>query len=85
MRRKIGSISVDSGQVMITDPCYVLGDGGDYDKVCKVTLSKERAGGVDVGTGDAVVSGTAYGDGTYPVYANYDKHGVITSLTVKLV
>lgn len=47
MKKKIGNIAVDSGQIMIVDPCYVLDgktaqeDEDLYQKVGKVTLSKK--------------------------------------------
>lgn len=88
MRTKlVGTIGVDSGQVMICDPCYVLKgdyDGGknEYSRACEETL-KNEAGPITLdGGGDAVVSMTAYGDGTYPVYAE-ERDGRIVSLTIK--
>lgn len=69
----IGSCGVDSGQIMIVDPCYVI-DGKfseqQYDECCTVTLSDEQAGQI---MGDlAVVSTTGIGDGYYPVYATIE-------------
>lgn len=77
----IGRCGVDSGQIMITDPCYVIDDGfseADYQTVCDITLSEESAGPLmyEKGhEGKAVVSSTGIGDGYYPVYATYDDLG----------
>jgi len=77
--RFIGYVGVDSGQVMITDPCYLSewkadefkeqGTRLDYSYVgaCNATLGEN--GGNSIGSGtQGVASRTAYGDGCYPVY-----------------
>ena len=75
----VGRCGVDSGQIMITDPCYVVDDGftdADYEKACEITLSQDGAGPLmyEKGhEGKAVVSTTGIGDGYYPVYATYDE------------
>jgi hypothetical protein len=83
----VGYVSVDSGTVVIVDPCYLNYLVGDeaYDRIWAVTET-EPAGQVyqeydnDVerkGTWEiAVASRTAYGDGTYPVYAKYGQSPV---------
>lgn len=71
---ELGRISVDSGMVMISDPCYLSSLRPDYmDKIIAVRSSPD-GGNVDVFThgGMAVASGTAYGDGVYPVMAEVD-------------
>lgn len=90
MSVKIGEVWVDSGQVMIVDPCYLgdwkddgLVDGKtegtfDYSGACAVTLSV-GAGQLDHG---AVVSSTLCGDGSYPVYAEMEGNRV-RSLTIR--
>jgi hypothetical protein len=78
IRRKImelvGTIAVDSGQIMVIDPCYVWNDdfavgdtptGGNYDAVCRVTTGDKGFGAIDLG----FATGTLYGDGVYPVFA----------------
>ena len=74
----LGKFGVDSGQVLIIDPCYLKDwkDGevdfnkkkfiNDYDEACKITCSK-KMGGEHSKFG--VVSSTGYGDGEYPVEA----------------
>lgn len=94
-RVHVGNVAVDSGQVMVGDPCY-LGDWKDndfseeavatgastydYAGACAQTLSGKRAG--ELGNASAVVSATAWGDGVYPVYATYDQDGRIVKLEV---
>jgi len=77
----IGHCGVDSGQILLIDPCYVYkdeyGSGGDYDQCCQITLS-EGAGQTDLG----VVTSSGYGDGVYPVYAQKDSNGRIKQVTI---
>lgn len=65
----VGNVAVDSGQVVIVDPSYVI-DGLDYDAVCSVTLARARAGELlfsGVG-GVGVASSSGYGDWVYGAY-----------------
>ena len=73
----IGHCGVDSGQILLIDPCYVY-KGDDYDECCKVTLSEDKAGETTLG----VVTSTYSGDGNYPVYATTDEHGGIMSVEI---
>lgn len=73
---KIGECLVDSGQIMIIDPCYV-DDGLDYNEVMKVTLGEKGYGAFEGG----IVTGTLWGDGAYPVYAEFEGNR-ISSLTI---
>lgn len=79
----IGHCGVDSGQILLIDPCYVYkdeyGSGGDYDQCCRITLSDDGAGQTDLG----VVTSSGYGDGVYPVYAKKDANGRIVSVTIE--
>ena len=68
----IGHVSVDSGQIILVDPCYV-DRGLDYDAVCAVTLADAQAGAWM--NGHAVATSTGYGDGSYPVYVEYEDCG----------
>jgi hypothetical protein len=82
--KRIGMVPVDSGQVIVVDPCY-LGDwrdgefdpdekadvpANDYDAVCRVTCSDEGAGSLMVGEqlNAGVATSSGYGDGSYPAY-----------------
>ena len=77
----IGYCPVDSGQILLIDPCYVWdGDSEEYEEACHITLG-EGAGEVKLG----VVTKTAYGDGLYPVKATYDEHDRIVSITIDFV
>jgi hypothetical protein len=97
-RLRIGGVGVDSGQIMVGDPCYLsdwkdndFSDQAvanraqtyDYAGACAQTLSPRRAGMLDQGR--AVVSSTGYGDGFYPVYATYNEDGIIVKLEVVFV
>ena len=94
---KVGGVSVDSGQVIIVDPCYIM--DGEYDEApvhdpkdhkvasyghpCKVTLSDERCGEFPVkGYATAVASSSGYGDGHYPVYGDMDEDGRVVALHI---
>lgn len=81
----IGNFGVDSGQVLITDPCYVKDfenwEGPEQEPFENHKSQKGRYGylgaaGVTLSDGFGslsgflgVVSTTGYGDGVYPVYA----------------
>ena len=89
----IGYCGVDSGQLLIIDPCYLDkwtdGDfaGSDkvvnnsYAKACNITLSKEKAGETEEG---GVVFASGYGDGTYPVIATYNEDNRIIKVEIKM-
>lgn len=89
---KVGSVGVDSGQVMIVDPCYVLKDefaygssptGGMYDETCRLTVGHPTHHGET--TFGAFATSTYYGDGEYPVYADVDENGRILRMTIEFV
>lgn len=73
----VGRCGVDSGQIMITDPCYMIDQGfneAEYQKVCDITLSETGCGPLAYEKGHegkAVVASSGIGDGYYPVYATY--------------
>lgn len=81
-KKHIGNIAVDSGQIMIVDPCYVLDgktaqeDEDLYQKTSNLTTDK-KYGEITFSSmaGNGVVSTTFDGDGLYPVYAEVDKDG----------
>ena len=95
---KLGEIGVDSGQVMVCDPCYLdewkanefMGGDKDtarthefsYDGACRETCNAPEGGG-QLGDALAVVASSGYGDGTYPVYAEYNREGRLIRLTVE--
>jgi len=89
MSKKIylGSTGVDSGQLLLTDPCYIKMDKPNdtitYDDMCCLeNPSKQLMNkfGAEVG----VVIPTTVGDGVYPVYGKYDKKGNLKQLIVEI-
>ena len=96
----IGHFTVDSGQAMVGDPCYLdewepwNDRADDFDKhvekageygylgACGVTL-KEGYG--ELGTGNAVVFSTGYGDGLYPVYAELNDEGRVARVVIEFI
>jgi hypothetical protein len=96
MSTKIGSIAVDSGQIMIIDPCYINADfAKEFDHSTKGQDQESYEMNYDgccnatlsskgYGTiGDlAIACGTLYGDGEYPVYAELDRNGRVRALTI---
>jgi hypothetical protein len=85
----VGHFSVDSGQAMIGDPCYLdewkTNDGEEWNLEGKENQYSYQGASattlkMDAGTladGSAVVLSTGYGDGTYPVYVHYNEDGRI--------
>lgn len=82
MNKILGIAGVDSGQLLIIDPCYLDSwkDGdyvpekeadNDYHRACEITQNKEMGGSIKGG----VVLSTGYGDGAYPVEVEYSDEG----------
>lgn len=95
-RTLVGFCAVDSGQIMLVDPCYVkdFKDGEEfeptkgrhpfsYNGACGATLSEKMCGELAGGTACVVSSG--YGDGSYPVYVTYSPDGRIASATIQFI
>lgn len=94
---RVGYIGVDSGQVMLIDPCYIKSDfdgdmhdkpGLNYAGACRVTLSDEGCGNFG-GPGQpeemAFATRTAYGDGLYPVYIRRDADGRVAEMSIRFM
>lgn len=67
----LGYCGVDSGQILLIDPCYVE-KGINYEGLCAQhgnDFGCPVAPGTDCPGGDGVVTSTGFGDGCYPVYA----------------
>lgn len=92
----VGHFSVDSGQAMIGDPCYLnewkTNEGeewnlenkeGEYSYQGASATSLKRDAGI-LGSDTAIVFSTGYGDGTYPVYIHYDEDGRITMALIDM-
>lgn len=80
----IGYIGVDSGTVMVGDPCYVVPDElwSDW---CR---EYDSGGGFDakyleMGDGTIAIT-TPHGDGSYPVKARRNDRGQIVELRIQL-
>lgn len=87
--KTIGYCGVDSGQLLIADPCYLKdwragdyvperGADNDYSLACETTQNENMGG--EVGRIGVAVS-TGYGDGEYPVVAHY-KDGRVQKITI---
>jgi hypothetical protein len=82
-----GDIGVDSGQAMICDPCYFVGDyegwepQATYEKICEANINPEgypTFGPIPYKMGHegaAVKCSSGYGDGYYPVYVRIEDKG----------
>lgn len=93
----IGHIAVDSGQAMVGDPCYLdnwepwvsevdnfedhVNKKGQYGYLgaCNATLTE---GFGQLGSADAVVFSTGYGDGIYPVYAKLNGETTVDMVVI---
>lgn len=79
--RQIGTCAVDSGQIMIADPCYLVNDNyteKDYDATIAVTCADTGPQcGPDLG-GLVVSAATGVGDGNFPVYGTFDGHKLVS-------
>lgn len=96
----IGEFSVDSGQAIVGDPCY-LEDWKAWDSgAVNFEEHKNKAGeygylgacGVtlkdnygELGNSSAVVFSTGYGDGLYPVYAEINEDGRVAKIVVDFI
>ena len=96
----IGTFTVDSGQAMVGDPCYLdewepwndkadsfddhVKKAGEYGYLgaCNATLTE---GYGTLGMGNSVVFTTGYGDGLYPVYAEFNEDGRIAKVVIDFV
>ena len=79
---KVGTVTVDSGTVIIADPCYLNSLNGDRDNYMAEVASVTRytdggAGNVNLFNhgGEAVASMTAFGDGRFSVFVEYREDG----------
>lgn len=94
---RIGSIGVDSGQIMIGDPCYLKQWGGhdfkafgadkyepsgEYSYNGACLATLSTKRGGELGNGLAVAVSSGYGDGDYPVFVERDFSGRIMRVTV---
>ena len=91
---KAGYFSVDSGQAMVGDPCYLdqwktdegvewnlEGKAGTYSYQGASATTIENAYG-ELARGSAVVFSTGHGDGYYPVYVQMNEDGIVTKVVI---
>ena len=87
---KIGDVGVDSGTVMIVDPCLVLNNldddyvGPTYEKFLQVADDNSQKDGSfgHISLEGCFIVETLYGDGTYAIYARKDEKGRIAQVVI---
>ena len=87
--KKIGEIGVDAGLCWIGDPCYILHQeknpeaiGNSWSEFCDKMEGMHKQFNYDLGhKGLGVCVSTGYGDGTYPIYAEFED-GVIARVWI---
>ncbi len=84
-----GTVAVESGHVLVTDPCYAARLGGEFREAADAfTLDpKKDAWGVglvkETGVELGILARTPYGDGVYGVYVRRSDDGArITHLLI---
>lgn len=86
-KKLVGRVGVDSGQVLILDPCNAKFTDEMWEHICGATL-KHSAGQVTNLKGFdtfGVASSTGFGDGVYPVYATFNKEGRVKKLEIVFI
>jgi hypothetical protein len=87
----IGRVALDSGQLLIADPCYLRdwrdgeADGDNhYARACRLSL--DGGGTITIAglAGNGVVVPSGYGDGEYAVYGFLNGDGRIVKVEVDL-
>ena len=93
----IGEFSVDSGQAMVGDPCYLdewkpwnseennfadhVNKKGEYGYLGACEATLGKGFG-QLGEASAVAFSTGYGDGLYPVYAQINDEGRVALVVI---
>ena len=70
---QIGTVAVDSGQVMIIDPCRVLDDKEYDDNIVHGKPVEFKNGIINAGWG---------GDGNFPIFVKKNKNGLVTEMKI---
>jgi len=94
MLKLAGYFTVDSGQAMVGDPCYlddwdtnkneewnIEGKAGDYSYHGASATTIANAYG-ELGHAKAVVFNTGYGDGMYPVYVELNDDNRVSKVVL---
>ncbi len=87
--KRVGTINVDSGQMMLVDPCYVMGDsrypedkGADYSDLLAAYGNDHNVNTIEFSNG--IVSSTGYGDGSYDVFIKTSDEGAFGKCVAEL-
>ena len=90
-----GSVGVDSGQIMIVDPCYIRNNFDNHDgsqkwepSVYKGQLNYQGVSATTIAegfgqAGEAVATTSGYGDGVYPVEVRLNEDNRVMELRIK--
>ena len=94
MLKLAGYFTVDSGQAMVGDPCYlddwdtnkneewnIEGKSGDYSYHGASATTIANSYG-ELGHAKAVVFNTGYGDGMYPVYVELNDDNRVSTVII---
>lgn len=80
-RERIGSVVVDSGMLMVFDPCYMEKlNSEECEELFNATINEHKSGQVITSLGLAFQTG--YGNGVYDVFAQKDKNGRIVKIEI---
>jgi hypothetical protein len=98
VRKFIGEIGIDAGLCWIGDPSYILHTerppkaiGKSWDEFCDILHRDKRYPTFmqfpyDLGhRGLGIVVSTGYGDGLYPVFAEFNDEGRIAKVCVEFI
>lgn len=87
--QKVGRVGVDSGTLLVGDPCYFLQGkhsetfGKTWIGFCeKISPKVHEEGAVQLGKHLAVLTTTGVGDGLYDVYVRRDADGRVEAVKV---
>src|SRR2546429_9311476 len=88
-RIRLGEVGVDSGQLLVIDPCYLEGwdHDAEYERICELTLPPKAGGELTYpngASGRGVAFPSGYGDGSYPVWATV-RDGRVVSVEIDLL
>lgn len=78
----IGHFGVDSGTVMVGDPCYVVPDE-NWSDWCMEFERNEHQRVAEMDAGYFAIT-TPHGDGSYPVKARRNDYGQIVEIRIQL-
>lgn len=84
-RVHIGDVAVDSGTLMISDPCYVLRHDIKFDPLAEYqkVIDNVESPCWSMINQLALGFGGFGGDGRYPVYGTYDELGLLRKVEIE--